>query len=70
MQGLKTRVLALACCAIAAGGIGMTAPAATPAASSAKAGSQASNPFFQLSTLPFGTFDFSKVMDSDYVPAM
>jgi peptidyl-dipeptidase Dcp len=70
MQGLKTRVLALTCCAIAAGGIGMTAPAATPAASSAKAGSQASNPFFQPSTLPFGTFDFSKVKDSDYVPAM
>ena len=70
MQGFKTRVLALACCAILAGGAGMTAQAAAPAASSAKAGSHASNPFFQPSTLPFGTFDFSKVKDSDYVPAM
>ena len=70
MQGFKTRVLALACCAIVAGGVGMTVQAAAPAASSAKAGSHASNPFFQPSTLPFGTFDFSKVKDSDYVPAM
>jgi peptidyl-dipeptidase Dcp len=71
MQGFKNHALALACCALLAGGIGMNATAATPAAFSAKAAdSHATNPFFQPSTLPFGTFDFSKVKDSDYVPAM
>ena len=70
MQGFKTRVLALACCAIVAGGIGMTAQAATPAASSAKAGNITANPFYKPSTLPFQAPDFSKIKDSDYQPAM
>ncbi|TAN01675.1 MAG: dipeptidyl carboxypeptidase II, partial [Rhodanobacteraceae bacterium] len=72
MQGFRTRILALACCAAVAGGIGVNANAASPAGSSAaaKMGAAASNPFFKPSNLPFGTFDFSKVKDSDYVPAM
>ncbi|MBU6476777.1 MAG: peptidyl-dipeptidase Dcp, partial [Xanthomonadaceae bacterium] len=70
MQGFKTRVLALACCAIAAGSIGMTAQAATPAASRAKPGNITANPFYKASTLPFQAPDFSKIKDSDYQPAM
>ena len=71
MQGFRNHALALACCALLAGGIGMNATAATPAASSAKpAAGNAANPFFQPSTLPFGTFDFARLKDSDYVPAM
>jgi len=70
MQGFKTRVLALACCAIVAGGIGMTAQAATPAASGANAGNITANPFYKASTLPFQAPDFSKIKDSDYQPAM
>ncbi|MGH8182747.1 MAG: M3 family metallopeptidase [Rhodanobacteraceae bacterium] len=72
MQGFRTKALALACCALVTGGAGLNAHAAAPAASSAAAQSDASasNPFFKPSTLPFGTPDFSKIKDSDYVPAM
>ncbi|WIG57164.1 MAG: Dipeptidyl carboxypeptidase Dcp [Rhodanobacteraceae bacterium] len=70
MQGFKTRVLALACCAIIAGGVGMTAQGAAPAASGAKASDIAANPFYKPSTLPFQAPDFSKIKDSDYQPAM
>jgi len=70
MQGFKTRVLALACCAIAASCVGMTAQAAAPAASSTKAGNITANPFYKPSTLPFQAPDFSKIKDSDYQPAM
>ena len=67
MQGFKPRLLAFACCALL-GGIGMSATAATPAASAAPA--TAANPFFQPSTLPFGAPDFSKIKDADFVPAI
>ncbi|HEX7369107.1 MAG TPA: M3 family metallopeptidase, partial [Rhodanobacteraceae bacterium] len=89
MQGFKTKALALACCSLLAGGIGMTAQAAPPsstakaavttgssaaapanAATAGNTASNASNPFFKPSTLPFGAPDFSKIKDSDYVPAM
>ena len=73
MHRFKPRILAFACCTLLAGGVGVTATAATPAASATPASSAAtkhSNPFFHPSTLPFGTFDFSKLKDSDYVPAM
>ncbi|HEY8229828.1 MAG TPA: M3 family metallopeptidase, partial [Rhodanobacteraceae bacterium] len=48
----------------------MTAHAATPAASGAKAGNITANPFYKPSTLPFQAPDFSKIKDSDYQPAM
>lgn len=70
MQGFKTRLLALACCAIVAGGAGMTAQAAAPAASGNKGGNITTNPFYKPSTLPFQAPDFSKIKDSDYQPAM
>ena len=72
MQGFQTKILACACCALLAGGLGLNATAATPAMSgkTTQAGNTASNPFFKPSTLPFGTMDFSKIKDSDYVPAM
>ncbi|MGH8233655.1 MAG: M3 family metallopeptidase [Rhodanobacteraceae bacterium] len=66
MSGFRTKLLALACCTFAAGGIGLNAQAATPAAD----GAITSNPFYKPSTLPFGTPDFSKIKDADYVPAM
>ncbi|MBS0383633.1 MAG: M3 family metallopeptidase [Proteobacteria bacterium] len=71
MPVIRTRILVVACCALLAGGVGVNADAAAPAASATTTHSAAaSNPFFQPSTLPFGTFDFSKIKDSDYVPAM
>ena len=70
MQGFRTRILALACCVAAAGGIGMTAQAATPAASGTKAVSITANPFYKVSTLPFQAPDFRRIKDSDYQPAM
>ncbi|HET9817559.1 MAG TPA: peptidyl-dipeptidase Dcp [Rhodanobacteraceae bacterium] len=71
MSGFRTKILALACCSLVAGGIGLNAQAAPPAASaSSSAGDTTSNPFFKPSTLPFGTPDFSKIKDSDYVPAI
>ncbi|TAN04160.1 MAG: M3 family peptidase [Rhodanobacteraceae bacterium] len=72
MQGFRTKALVLACCALVAGGAGLNANAATPAAPGAAthADVNASNPFFKPSTLPFGAPDFSKIKDSDYVPAM
>ncbi|HEX5959791.1 MAG TPA: M3 family metallopeptidase [Rhodanobacteraceae bacterium] len=70
MQGFRTRILVLACCALATGGLGLSAGAATAQAASAKADTGASNPFFEPSTLPFGAPDFSRIKDSDYVPAM
>lgn len=72
MSGLSEKILALACCAVIAGAAGLNAAAATPAAQSAastSAGATA-NPFESPSTLPFGTPDFSKIKDSDFVPAM
>jgi peptidyl-dipeptidase Dcp len=74
MQGFKSKALAVACAIVLVGGIGMTAhaaPAPTSAASApAASAATAANPFFTPSTLPFGTPDFSKIKDSDYVPAM
>jgi peptidyl-dipeptidase Dcp len=71
MPGFCTKILALACCSLVAGGIGLNAQAAPPAASaSSSAGDNTGNPFFKPSSLPFGTPDFSKIKDSDYVPAI
>jgi peptidyl-dipeptidase Dcp len=49
-----------------------TAAAATPRKASATASATlpASNPFAKPSTLPFETPDFSKIKDSDYLPAL
>jgi peptidyl-dipeptidase Dcp len=71
MPGFRTKILALACCSLVAGGIGLNARAAPSAASaSSSAGDNTGNPFFKPSSLPFGTPDFSKIKDSDYVPAI
>ncbi len=72
MQGFQTKILACACCALLAGGVGVNASAAVPAATTtrAPAAKTAGNPFFQPSTLPFGTMDFGKIKDADYVPAI
>ncbi|HJP99269.1 MAG TPA: dipeptidyl carboxypeptidase II, partial [Rhodanobacteraceae bacterium] len=69
MPGFRTKFLALACCAVV-GGVGLNAQAATPASAASSGGESAANPFFAPSSLPFDTPDFSKIKDSDYVPAM
>jgi peptidyl-dipeptidase Dcp len=46
------------------------APAPKKASAAASATLPASNPFAQRSTLPFGTPDFSKIKDSEYLPAL
>ncbi|HET7605549.1 MAG TPA: M3 family metallopeptidase [Sphingomicrobium sp.] len=66
---IRTLLLASAAVAMAA----VAAPAlAAPAKSSAAASATlpASNPFAKPSTLPFGTPDFSKIKDTDYLPAI
>ena len=62
------RNLLLATAAIAVASPAVAAPAPRKAAVSATL--PASNPFAQLSTLPFQAPDFSKIKDSDYLPAL
>jgi peptidyl-dipeptidase Dcp len=52
--------------------VSTAAPAAPPrkASTTASAALPASNPFAKPSTLPFQTPDFSKIKDSDYLPAL
>ena len=59
-----TAAIAVASSAIAA------APAAKKASATASATLPASNPFARPSTLPFQTPDFSRIKDSDYLPAL
>jgi peptidyl-dipeptidase Dcp len=64
---VRTLLLASAAVAMAA----IAAPGlAAPAKRGAAATLPASNPFATPSTLPFGTPDFSKIKDSDYLPAI
>ena len=61
--------------ATAAVAVATSATAATPhkrssGAAAAAATLPASNPFAQPSTLPFQAPDFSKIKDSDYLPAL
>ncbi|MGH8126071.1 MAG: M3 family metallopeptidase, partial [Rhodanobacteraceae bacterium] len=69
MPAIRIQIL-VACCALVAGGVGVNAAAAAPPTSTKQAGSTPSNPLYRPSTLPFGTPDFSKITDSDYVPAI
>jgi len=62
------RNLLLATAAIAVASPAVAAPAPRKAAVSATL--PASNPFAQPSTLPFQAPDFSKIKDSDYLPAL
>ncbi len=59
-----TAAIAVASSAIAA------APAAKKASATASATLPASNPFARPSALPFQTPDFSRIKDSDYLPAL
>ncbi|HVU82302.1 MAG TPA: dipeptidyl carboxypeptidase II, partial [Rhodanobacteraceae bacterium] len=68
MQGFKTRVLAVACCALLAGSVGVSAQA-SPAVAAATSNAAAS-PFYKASTLPFEAPDFSKIKDSDFQPSI
>ena len=55
----------------AALGVTITPAVAAPAKKAASAATlPASNPFAKQSTLPFQTPDFSKIKDSDYLPAL
>jgi len=65
------RKFLLASAAVAMASLAQSAPAA-PAKKSASASATlpASNPFAKPSTLPFQTPDFSKIKDSDYLPAI
>jgi peptidyl-dipeptidase Dcp len=62
------RNLLLATAAVAIAASSTAAPA--PRKASAAATLPASNPFAKPSTLPLGTPDFSKIRDSDYLPAL
>src|SRR3954453_16177695 len=65
---LRNFLLASAALAVAtAAQQALAAPRARPAASAAL---PASNPFAQPSALPFQTPDFSKIKDTDYLPAL
>src|SRR4051794_26695328 len=64
------RKLLMATAAIAVATTPVTAAAPKKASHSASATLPASNPFAKPSTLPFQTPDFSKIKDSDYLPAL
>src|SRR5690348_3662911 len=64
------RNLLLATAAVAVASSTAAAPAPRKAAATASATLPASNPFAKPSTLPFQTPDFSRIKDSDYLPAM
>jgi peptidyl-dipeptidase Dcp len=66
---IRNLLLASAAVAMATSAVpGLAAPAKTVAAASATL--LASNPFAQPSTLPFQTPDFSRIKDTDYLPAL
>jgi len=70
MPSLHHRTLALACCALLAGTIGVTAQAGPGGAAVRAAKATAANPFSKASTLPFETPDFTKIENSDFQPAI
>jgi len=70
MPSLHHRTLALACCALLAGTIGVTAQAGPGGAAVRAAKATAANPFSKASTLPFETPDFNKIENSDFQPAI
>jgi peptidyl-dipeptidase Dcp len=61
-------VLAVACCALLAGSVGVSAQA-SPAVAAATSNAAAS-PFYKASTLPFEAPDFSKIKNSDFQPSI
>ena len=64
------RKLLLATAALSVVTAGPALAAAPRKASTASATLPASNPFAKPSTLPFETPDFSRIKDSDYLPAL
>src|SRR5437868_12008963 len=64
------RKLFLATAAIAVATATAAAPAPKKATATASATLPASNPFARPSTLPLQTPDFSRIKDSDYLPAL
>src|SRR6185312_10418809 len=70
MPSLHHRTLALACCALLAGTVGVTAQAGPAGAAVRAANATATNPFSKASTLPFETPDFNKIENSDFQPAI
>jgi peptidyl-dipeptidase Dcp len=64
------RKLLLVTAAMAVTGAAVAAPAPHKAQATASATLPASNPFAKPSTLPLQTPDFSKIKDSDYLPAI
>jgi peptidyl-dipeptidase Dcp len=65
---IRKLLLATAAMAVATGAA--AAPAPHKAAATSSATLPASNPFAKPSTLPFETPDFSRIKDSDYLPAI
>ena len=65
---IRNLLFATAAVAVATSNVAAAAP--RKAAPAASAGLPASNPFAQPSTLPFDTPDFSRIKDSDYLPAL
>src|SRR5262249_48204625 len=64
------RTFLLASAALAAAGAQPAFAAAPKSTAAVAATLPASNPFAKPSTLPFQTPDFSKIKDSDYLPAI
>ena len=64
------RTLLMATAALAVATTPVTAAAPKKASTATSATLPASNPFAKPSTLPFETPDFSKIKDSDYLPAL
>src|SRR5262249_16434505 len=64
------RTLLMATAAIAVATTPVIAAAPKKASTAASATLPASNPFAKPSTLPLQTADFSKIKDSDYLPAL
>jgi peptidyl-dipeptidase Dcp len=62
--------LLLATAAVAVAGSSVAAPAPRKAHAAASTGLPASNPFAKPSALPFQAPDFSRIKDSDYLPAL
>ena len=60
----------MASAALAVVSTGPAAAATRKASATATAALPASNPFATPSSLPFGTPDFSRIKDSDYLPAL
>ncbi|HEY9111283.1 MAG TPA: M3 family metallopeptidase, partial [Rhodanobacteraceae bacterium] len=70
MLRIRPGIFSVACCALLAGTVGVTAQASPAGAAAPATSNITANPFYGASKLPFEAPDFSKIKNSDFQPAI